>query len=87
MCRDGLCEHHAAQPAAGPEDGATAGFDRRRLLMAAATGAALTLAPVSFGTGSARAATGTPKGSPTAGGEVSRVVTGHLETGAAVRSA
>jgi hypothetical protein len=79
MCRDGRCEHHAAQPAAGPEDGATAGLDRRRLLMAAATGAALTLAPVSFGAAPARAAAGTP----TAGDEVSRVVTGHLETGAA----
>ena len=74
MCRDGRCEHDAAPL----PDGAGA-VDRRRLLMAAATGAALTLAPVSFG--SARAAT-KGGGSP-GGGEVTRTVTGHLATGAA----
>lgn len=77
MCLDGRCEHnHTPLPA--DRDGASAGLDRRRLLMAAATGAAaLTLAPVTFTR--ARAATRTP-GAPA---DVTRVVTGHLETGAA----
>ncbi|MER6813057.1 CehA/McbA family metallohydrolase [Spirillospora sp. NPDC000708] len=72
MCLDGRCERHAAVLPA--DDGAHT-LDRRRLLMAAATGAALTLVPVSFP--QARAAAAPP------GGEVSRTVTGHLETGAA----
>ncbi|GLY85911.1 CehA/McbA family metallohydrolase [Actinoallomurus iriomotensis] len=80
MCLDGACEHDAAaRPATGDRDGGGA-LDRRRLLMAAATGAALTLAPVSFIQG--RAAAGTPKGTPD-GGDVTRTVTGHLDTGAA----
>src|SRR4051794_33422198 len=82
MCLDGRCEHNVAPPPAGTGDDAAGagGLDRRRLLMAAATGAALTLAPVSFAQG--RAAAGTPKGAP-GGDEVTRTVTGHLETGAA----
>jgi hypothetical protein len=81
MCRDGRCEHEVGPfPLAAGADGGKGrgaeGVDRRRLLMAAATGAALTLAPVTFS--QARAATGT-----TTGGDVTRVVTGHLETGAA----
>jgi hypothetical protein len=89
MCPEGRCEHHSdpaaadrqepnAEPDAEPNAG---GLDRRRLLMAAATGAAaITLAPVTFTQGRASAATA--KGSlPTA--DVTRVVTGHLETGVA----
>ncbi|MDN3354208.1 CehA/McbA family metallohydrolase [Actinomadura sp. DC4] len=73
MCPEGRCEHHS-EPAAA--DGQSAGLDRRRLLMAAATGAAaVTLAPVSFTQGRASAAT-TPQ-------DVTRTVTGHLDTGAA----
>jgi hypothetical protein len=85
MCLGGQCEHNVnplATPETGEDPGAV-GLNRRRLLAAAATGAAaLTLAPVSFG--QARAATAAPKGAPpTGGGEVTRTVTGHLETGAA----
>ncbi|GAA2139201.1 CehA/McbA family metallohydrolase [Actinomadura napierensis] len=78
MCLDGRCERHAAALPAG--DGAHT-LDRRRLLMAAATGAALTLVPVSFPR--ARAATGPAAPGGGSGEEVSRTVTGHLETGAA----
>jgi hypothetical protein len=78
MCLDEHCGH----PAGTGADAGTGALNRRRLLTAAATGAAaLTLAPVSFT--QARAATGTPKGSAPATGDVTRVVTGHLETGAA----
>ncbi len=73
MCPDGPRSPDTAH--ATTEDGGS-GPDRRRVLTAAATGAAaLTLAPVSFA--SARAATGKPDAS----GDVTRVVTGHLDTG------
>ena len=76
MCRDGRCEHDVTPLVPGEQE-----MGRRRLLMAAAAGAALTLAPVSFTR--AWAADGAPQGSVPAGGEETRVVTGHLETGAA----
>ncbi|GAA4640485.1 CehA/McbA family metallohydrolase [Actinoallomurus vinaceus] len=83
MCRDGHCEHSATPLAPGVDDGVQPSadtVDRRRLLMAAATGAALTLAPISFAPARADAAT---KGAAPADGEVTRVVTGQLATGAA----
>jgi hypothetical protein len=80
MCLDGPCEHGAAAPPAAGHRDSTGMLDRRRLLMAAATGAALTLAPVSFAP--ARADAGKPESTP-ADDDVTRTVTGHLETGAA----
>lgn len=83
MCRDGRCEHNVnplPADAAGQEGLGTDGLNRRRLLMAAGGAAALTLAPVSFASSSARAATRTRSSDP---GTVTRTVTGHLETGAA----
>jgi hypothetical protein len=83
MCRDGHCDHSPA-PSTPDAGGGTApnaeGVGRRRLLMAAAAGAAVTLAPISFTRSRADAAA---KGSPPADGQETRVVTGHLETGAA----
>ncbi|MEV0403099.1 CehA/McbA family metallohydrolase [Actinoallomurus sp. NPDC050550] len=82
MCRDEICEHSTTPLAAGVDDGAQPSadtVDRRRLLMAAATGVALTLAPISF---TPARADDTAKDAP-ADGEVTRVVTGHLATGAA----
>ena len=74
MCRDGHRTHDVETMEPGAADG---GPSRRRLLMAAAAGAALTLSPLTFGR--ARAAEGAAPGT----GEVTRTVTGHLETGAA----
>ncbi|MGW5545072.1 CehA/McbA family metallohydrolase [Streptomyces sp. NPDC003998] len=82
MCLDGHCEHNADSlaPDAAHGDDSGAGLGRRRLLAAGVAGAAaLTLAPVSF----AQAADGSSGGTPPAGAEVSRVITGFLETGAA----
>src|SRR3954462_15976198 len=79
MCPEGRCEHHSDPAAAGRQEPNAGGLDRRRLLMAAATGAAaITLAPVTFAQGQASAATAKDS-LPTA--DVTRVVTGHLETG------
>jgi hypothetical protein len=83
MCRDGHCEHSfiPSTPETGGTEPSAEGVDRRRLLMAAATGVALTLAPISFTRTRADAAV---TGATTTGdGQETRVVTGHLETGAA----
>jgi len=93
MCLDGYCEHNAdelgadaAAAAAGAPaaDGTGPGVGRRGLLMAAAGAAgaaALTLGPVSFASAAdERSAAGS---TPPDGTQVSRTVTGHLETGAA----
>lgn len=79
MCQSGTCEH-GARPAAE----SNAGVDRRALLMAGGVlGAAgvLTLAPVGFA--AADEAGATAPGTPADGTEVTRTVTGHLDTGAA----
>jgi PHP-associated len=83
MCQPGVCEHgpeSSGTPADG-HDGAAPG--RRAVLRTGGVlGAAgvLTLAPVSF----AQAAGTAPGGAPADGtGTVTRVITGHLDTGAA----
>jgi hypothetical protein len=81
MCRDGHCEHHAdplTPDAVGDhEPGAAVG--RRRLLTVGLGGAAaLTLPPASF----AQAADDFSGAAPPAGREVTRTITGFLETGA-----
>jgi hypothetical protein len=82
MCERGVCEHGSATAdPPGAEVGESA-LPRRALLRAGgAIGAAgaLTLAPVSF----ARAADGAPGATPPDGSEVTRVISGHLDTGAA----
>jgi len=82
MCADGRCEQHATplDPASAPGAATSDGVGRRRLLAAGLGGAvALTLAPVSF----AEAADGTSDGTPADGTEVTRTITGSLQTGAA----
>ncbi|GAB3975585.1 CehA/McbA family metallohydrolase [Actinoallomurus acanthiterrae] len=79
MCRHENCEHSTTPLDDGVQPSADT-VDRRRLLMAAATGAALTLAPISF---TPARADETTKDTVPADGQVTRVVTGHLATGAA----
>ncbi len=82
MCQPGACEH-SPTPSAAPVDdeNATAAPGRRSLLrMGGVLGAAgaLTLAPVTFAQAADR-----PSTAPANGTEVTRVISGHLETGAA----
>ncbi|MFJ4517815.1 CehA/McbA family metallohydrolase [Streptomyces sp. NPDC088816] len=81
MCLDGHCEHNVKplEPGTADADGAGAGIGRRRLLLAGAGAAALTLTPVSF----AQAAGGPAGETPADGTEVTRTITGFLETGVA----
>jgi PHP-associated len=89
MCQPGVCEHHHPEPDAAPAAGTpaagaagTAGVDRRALLRAGAVAGAagvLTLAPTAF----AEAAGTSGGGRPADGTEVTRVISGHLETGVA----
>lgn len=85
MCQPGACEHHSPVPTPGTsaaDETGPSGMDRRALLRAGAvlgaTGA-LTLAPLSF----AEAADGASGAAVAAGTEVTRVIAGHLDTGAA----
>ncbi len=87
MCLEGHCEHNVTilpDAANGEAPGGTSsegGPGRRRVLAAGLAGAAaLTLAPVSFA--HADSGAGAPA-APADGTEETRVVTGHLDTGAA----
>lgn len=80
MCLNGHCEHHVDP--LEPGDDAPADPGRRRMLAAGIAGAALALTPVSFAqaAGTSAASSG---GTPADGTEVTRTITGHLETGVA----
>ncbi|MDX3855192.1 CehA/McbA family metallohydrolase [Streptomyces sp. AK02-01A] len=76
MCQQGFCEHHYA-----PEDESSGATGRRAVLRAGTAlgaGAALALAPLSFAEADEVTAGGVP-----AEGEVTRVISGHLDTGVA----
>ena len=82
MCTDGYCEHNVDPLPAGEPSG---GLSRRGVLaagVATAATAALTLAPMTFAHAddSEAAAAGS---TPPDGSQVTRTITGHLDTGAA----
>ncbi|MEU8931747.1 CehA/McbA family metallohydrolase [Streptomyces sp. NPDC048409] len=80
MCLDGHCEHEVDVLHVDRTDDASSAPGRRRFLTAAAAGAAaLTLESVSFAPSAGAAVQGTPPQS----GEVTRTISGHLDTGVA----
>ncbi|MCW2946328.1 MAG: phosphoesterase domain protein [Actinoallomurus sp.] len=81
VCQPGACEHSPTPSGtpAGDEKG-TPALGRRSLLRAVVGAAgALTLAPVTFGQAAAASSSGGPSGAT----EVTRVISGHLDPGAA----
>jgi hypothetical protein len=85
MCLDGHCEHNVnpLPSDAVRADDAGAGLGRRRLLTVGMAGAAaITLSPISFAQAADNSSGGTTPTTPTSG-DVTRTISGHLDTGVA----